>query len=372
MQFLKWLFWPPRVWDDTPSGRRAAALHDAVLFALLFAISILLSGGLSRLFNDNNQFSIPLFILTVSLVARFTRGYVWGVAASMLGVLCVNIIFTYPYWEFDVTLSGYPLTFTAMLFVSLTISMLTSRIKRQEQLQLAVETEKLRSNLLRSVSHDLRTPLTSIIGSSSVLMEDEALSPERRRELLAEINKDARWLARVTENILSVTRFSGGEVRLREEEEVIEEIVAGAIVKFRRNHPEITVQVKRPEEILLAPMDATLIEQVLLNLFDNAAAHGGHVREIHVSIARDGDTARVTVADDGAGIPADALPELFDGRRFGRSDDGRNMGIGLSVCRSILHAHGGRIHAENGANGGARLTFHLPLQIDLGGETHAQ
>ena len=233
-----------------------------------------------------------------------------------------------------------------------------------------MEVEKMRSDLLRSVSHDLRTPLTSIIGSSSVLMEDDALTPVQRNDLLSEINKDARWLARVTENILSITRFSGSAVNLRTEDEVIEEIVASAIVKFRSNHPEIAVRVDRPEEILLAQMDATLIEQVLINLFDNAAAHGGHVSEIRVSIARDGNDVRVTVADDGEGIPRDTLPHLFDGRGLARSDDGRHMGIGLSVCQSILRAHGGRIVAENGENGGARFIFHLP-QHGEGGSSHA-
>ena len=362
-RLFSWLFTPrSERMRASSNGGAPSVQRSAALFALIFAAALLLSAALSRLFDDNNQFSIPVFILAVSLIARGTRGYVWGVAASVLGVLCVNVIFTYPYWEFDMTLTGYPLTFTAMLLVSLIISTLTSRIKQQEQLRLAVEMERMRANLLRSVSHDLRTPLTSIIGSSSVLMEDEELSPEQRRELLAEINKDARWLARVTENILSITRFSGDEVRLRVEDEVIEEIVASAIVKFRRNHPEIAVQVARPDEILLAPMDATLIEQMLLNLFDNAAAHGGHVQNIRVSIARDGGAARVTVADDGAGISRDALPALFDGVRFAQSDDGRNMGIGLSVCRSIIHAHGGSISAENGADGGARFTFRLPLE----------
>ena len=365
--FFKWLF--------LPRGKRegaASVLRDAALFTLIFTVAILLSSALSRLFDDNNQFSIPMFILAVSLIARCTRGYGWGVAASVLGVLCVNVVFTYPYWEFDMTLTGYPLTFTVMLIVSLIISTLTSQIKRQEEMRLAMEMEKMRSDLLRSVSHDLRTPLTSIIGSSSVLMEDEALSPARRNDLLSEINKDARWLVRVTENILSITRFSGNGVRLHTEDEVIEEIVASAIVKFRRNHMEIAVTVDRPEEILLAPMDATLIEQVLINLFDNAAAHGGNVHNICVSIAREGDSACVTVADDGAGIPRDVLAGLFDGRGIARSDDGRHMGIGLSVCRSIIHAHGGRISAENGSNGGARFTFRLPLQSTEGEKFNAQ
>ena len=338
------------------------SFHDVVIFVLVFAISISISGFVSWHFRSNTQFSIPVFILAVTLIARFTQGYGWGVAASVLGVLSANIVFTPPFWVFDMSSAAeYPLTFGVMLVVSLIISTLTSQIKLQEELKIAMRMEQMRSNLLRAVSHDLRTPLTAIIGSSSVLMEDEGLSPERKNELLAEINKDARWLVRVTENILSITRFSGGKVHLHMEDEVVEEIVSSAIVKFRRNHPEITVSVDRPEEILLVPMDATLIEQVLINLFDNAAAHGGHVQNIRVSIATIGNRASVTVLDDGVGIPEDVLPELFDGIRFSQSDDGRHMGIGLSVCRSIIHAHGGTITARNGANGGASFRFKLPF-----------
>ena len=152
-----------------------------------------------------------------------------------------------------------------MLLVSLIVSTLTTQIKKQEQLRFDVETEKMRVNLLRSLSHDLRTPLASILGASSVLLEQENLSPEERDELAQDIQKEAHWLSRVTENILSVTKFSGSGVALKKEEEVLEEIVSSAIVKFRRHHPEVAVTVERPENILLAPMDATLIEQVLTN-----------------------------------------------------------------------------------------------------------
>lgn len=236
---------------------------------------------------------------------------------------------------------------------------------------MTIAMEKMRADLLRAVSHDLRTPLASIVGLSSVLIQDEGLTAEQRRDLLDEINKDARWLTRVTENILSITRFSGGEVHLNLEEEVMEEIVSSAIVKFHRTHADIPVLVDRPEEILLAPMDATLIEQVLINLFDNAATHGGHVREIHVSIVQEGEMLCVKVADDGVGLPRDALSEMFEGLRFSRSDDGRNMGIGLSVCKSIIQAHKGYITAKNGANGGACFTFCLPLSNEKGDLNHA-
>ena len=147
-----------------------------------------------------------------------------------------------------------------------------------------------------------RTPLASILGASSVLLEQENLSPEERDELAQDIQKEAHWLSRVTENILSVTKFSGSGVALKKEEEVLEEIVSSAIVKFRRHHPEVAVTVERPENILLAPMDATLIEQVLTNLFENAAIHGKNATAIRVTISQEPGRAAVTVEDNGAGF----------------------------------------------------------------------
>ena len=297
------------------------------------------------------------------LIARFTHGYVYGIAASLMGVVCVNYIFTYPYWEFDMTLTGYPLTFAVMLMVSISVSTLTTRIIRADQIRMEAEMEKMRANLLRSVSHDLRTPLTSIVGSSSVLLENKELNRQERDELICEINKDARWLARITENLLSVTKFSGAQVQLNKEYEVVEEIVSSAIVKFRRNHEDIRVSVQKPEEILLAPMDATLIEQVLQNLFDNAVMHGKTTSAISITITGDDQKISICVRDDGQGIQEQVFPHLFDGLASGystKSDDHRNMGIGLSVCQSILRAHGGSIHARNHEHGGACFEIHLP------------
>ena len=348
-----------------PRRRSESVLHDVALFIVLFAIAIIVSINLSRIHNDNNPFSVPLFILVVSLIARFTTGYVYGVAASLLGVFCVNYMFTYPYWEFDMSLSGYPLTFAAMLLVSICISTLTSQIKKHERMRMEAEMEKMRANLLRSVSHDLRTPLTSIVGSSSVLLEDEGLSPEQRRELVREINKDARWLARITENILSVTKFSGNQVVLRKEYEVVEEIVSSAIVNFRKNHSPVQFTVHKPEEILLAPMDATLIEQVLVNLFDNAVEHGETTTEITIDISESDNVLHMLISDNGAGIPEGVFPHLFDGQAScynSHADDRRNMGIGLCVCQSIIRAHGGAITARNNEHGGACFEITMPAK----------
>lgn len=339
-------------------------LRNTGLLILILALATLLCIAFSELLDMNRQYSLALFILAVSLIARFTDGYAYGVVASLLSVVCVNYMFTYPYWEFNLTIAGYPITFAVMLIVSILISTLTTQIKKQEKLRMVAEMEKMRANLLRSVSHDLRTPLTSIIGASSVLLENDEMQEEERRELVEEINKDARWLVRVTENILSVTKFSGTGVALKKEFEVAEEVVSGAIVKFRKNHPDMQILVHKPEEILLAPMDATLIEQVIINLFDNVCEHGKDASSIEVEIALKDEFVYITVSDNGAGIPAAKLPILFEGRiaasESAVSDNRRNMGIGLAVCRSIIRAHGGEIRAYNNDRGGASIEFKLP------------
>lgn len=350
---------------------RTEWLTDALIsFAILLAAT-LISLSLSKLHDDNNPFSMSLYILAVALIARFTHGYVHGIIASVVSVVCVNYMFTYPFWEFNLTIVGYPLTFLSMLVVSLIVSTLTSQIKRQEQMRYEMEAEKMRANLLRSVSHDLRTPLASILGASSVLMDEGASANVNRDEMLRQINREAKWLIRVMENLLSVTRFSGGSVSLKKDTEVVEEIVSSAIVKFRRNNPSISVSVTKPQEILLAPMDATLIEQVLLNLFENVVAHGENASHIEVTIARTGNLVELSVEDDGVGFPESLLKSVFDGRAMllrSQPDGRRNMGIGLSVCRSIIRAHGGDISASNRARGGGCVKFWLPCEEE---ENHA-
>lgn len=349
---------------------RESLRKKGVIWSLLFSLLVLaIAAGicllLSQVDDDNNPFAMAVFILAVVVIASHTDGYWYGIFSACAGVLCVNYFFTQPFFQFEWSIAGYPLTFTAMLLVSLIVSTLTTQIKKQEQLRFDVETEKMRVNLLRSLSHDLRTPLASILGASSVLLEQENLSREERDELARDIQKEAHWLIRVTENILSVTKFSGSGVALKKEDEVLEEIVSSAIVKFRRRHPEIAVTVERPENILLAPMDATLIEQVLTNLFENAAIHGKNATAIRVTISQEPGRAAVTVEDNGTGFSPEALEHLFDGLQpasVTHSDNRRNMGIGLNVCRSIIRAHGGDIAAENRQGGGAVIRFWLPRE----------
>lgn len=361
--FLSWLFPAPTV---RYSSTRARHLHDAFLTLMTFAAVLMISFPLSTLVHENNDFATPVFILAVAIIARYTEGYLYGVTASVLAVLLVNVIFSYPYWRFNMTLVGYPLNFAAMLVVSIMISALTAQNKRQAQYQLEADMEKTRANLLRSVSHDIRTPLTAIIGSSSLLLENDRLSPEERQELLSSIHQDARWLSQITENILSITKISGDRVELKQEPEVLEEIIGSAIGKFRKHYPTMPVTVRKPDEILLASVDPMLIEQVLLNLMNNAVIHGKTTSCVTLVMQEQGDDIAITVSDDGQGIPESVLPHLFDGSATStrQADAQRNMGIGLSVCRTIIAAHGGRIHADHTPQG-ASFTFTLPACKEL-------
>ena len=333
----------------------------------LAPLTVALLGGLTlRRFDGSGTFVPLLFVLAVMLVSRMTDGYLYGIAASILATFCVNYVFTFPFFAFNFTLAGYPLTFLVMLCVSISVGALTTQIRRQEKMRAEIETEKMRANLLRAVSHDIRTPLTSIVGAADAYLgSGEHMSEARKTSLISGIREEAQWLMRVVENLLSVTRMAGGEARIRKQTEAAEEILGEAAQKFKKQFPSVKVVLHAPDELLLVPMDATLIEQVLVNLMENAVRHGEHTTTIWLTVERTGDLALFNVTDDGCGIAPEVLPVMFDGtlRHVDQSDcDGkRNKGIGLSVCQSIVKAYSGSIMAQNLPEGGARISFILPM-----------
>lgn len=317
-----------------------------------------------QIINSIDGFAAPVFVLAVLTISLLTNGYLFGLIASVLGVVCVNFIFTYPYWSLDFTLTGYPVTFFTLLAVSVTTCTLTTRLRQQERLHNESEREKIRANLLRSVSHDIRTPLTSIVGSTSAVLDNPGLSLPEQRELLEDVRNEAQWLIRVVENLLSITRMGDSQAHITKEPEAAEEVIGEAARKFRRRFPNILTTVTVPSNLLLVPMDPILIEQVLSNLLENAAIHGKTTSQIQLAIEEDNGFARFSVTDNGQGIPPKLLPSLFSGmihHHDNASGDGkRNMGLGLSVCHAIVHAHGGTMDAKN-LDLGAEFSFRLPL-----------
>lgn len=456
------------------------------------------------------------YMLAIFLISRYTTGYIWGILASITGVITVNYLFTYPFFEFDFIRVGYPITFVGMLTVSLITSMTTIRMNsqkvealnreqilqkingfsnhlllaktRKEMLQLSIsflselnnakvlfipidaykedfsdisfleeketnefsqsttvnnniqqaildnkihsfteedkhfsflpvssaehvwgvlvlistltpvantelnqliipqlslalehysliehhqklvlesEKEKMRSNLLRAISHDLRTPLTSIIGASSTYLEaKDYLNETNKDKLIYGILEDANWLINMVENLLSVTKISQDTALVKKSLESVEEVVSEAMVRFQKRYPNSQVIVKVPKEFLMVPMDGTLIEQVIINLLENAIKHSNSKKTIELSVEKISQkSVQFSIKDFGKGIPSDLLSSIFDGIPMSeedKNDRNKGMGIGLSICKTIIVAHQGQISASNHKEG-AVFTFCLPI-----------
>ena len=293
-----------------------------------------------------------IFMLAVFVTSMYTDGYLWGVLASLASVLAVNFAFFTPYFAFNFTLPENLFSGLVMLAVSIMTSTLTTRVKKQEQLRMETEREKMRANLLRAVSHDLRTPLTSIYGACSTVTENyDSLGKEQALKLLREACEDAQWLNRMVENLLSVTRFDGEQVG----------------VKFKKRCPDVPVQLELPEDFVMIPMDSMLIQQVLMNLLENAVLHAEGMTTLTLRVFTLGSRAVFEVKDDGCGIPKERLRTLFSGTGGSDpnapADSGKHgMGIGLSVCAAIIKAHGGEIDAESRPGEGTTIRFWLETE----------
>ena len=185
-----------------------------------------------------------IFVLGVFIVSLKTQGYFWGITASLLSVLAVNYAFTYPYYAFDLISPECVTSALVMLIVAILTGTLTTKIKEQEKIKAETEKEHMRANLLRAVSHDLRTPLTTIYGSSSAIIENyDSLNKEQQIKLLGEMRQDSEWLIRMVENLLSVTRIDGGKVQLTKHPTVLEELIDAVLVKFKKRCNDQTVDV---------------------------------------------------------------------------------------------------------------------------------
>jgi two-component system sensor histidine kinase KdpD len=238
----------------------------------------------------------------------------------------------------------------------------------QRHILIESEKEKMRSNLLRAISHDLRTPLTGILGASSTILENgDSVDKAMHNKLLINIKEDSQWLIRMVENLLSVTRINEGTMNVTKTPEAAEEIVAEALSRIRKRFTNRKISVKVPDIFLLVPMDGTLIEQVLINLLENAIKHSPEDSLVEVEVKKNGNFAVFEVIDYGEGIAEQDLPYLFEGyisNEKHSSDSARGMGVGLSICMSIIKAHNGKMEASNKKSGGAIFRFMLPLEGD--------
>ena len=340
-------------------------MKDSLFMVIILCVVFLLNLFLVEQF-DTKTMTPMIFVLGVFLVSWRTQGYVFGVIASLLSVLAVNWAFTYPYWKFDLISPECISSAVVMLIVSTMTGALTTRLKKQEKLKAEAEKERMRGNLLRAVSHDLRTPLTSIYGSCSAIIENfDSIPREKQLLLLTDIQSDSQWLNRMVENLLSVTRVDADKVRLSKNSVVLEELIDALLVKFHKHYPDQIVQVSIPDEFVSIPMDPVLIEQVLMNLLENAVFHAHGMRNLWLRVVVKSKKAVFSVEDDGCGISDDRMGHLFTGLLDSETpaDSTRsNMGIGLSVCRTIIKAHGSELKGGNRTQGGAVFSFALEME----------
>ena len=238
----------------------------------------------------------------------------------------------------------------------------SANAREMEAAKLQAENEKLRANLLRSISHDLRTPLTSISGNAGILLANNAaLDEDTRRQMYGDIYDDSQWLINLVENLLAVTRIDEGRMKLQKSPQLVEDIVDEALRHISRKRSEHTIKVEYEDEFLLALCDARLIVQVLINLVDNAIKYTPVGSEITISARQQDNFAVISVADNGEGLKdKENVFRMFYTGSSAIADSRRSLGLGLSLCKSIVTAHGGEIRVSDNLPHGAVFTFTIP------------
>jgi two-component system sensor histidine kinase KdpD len=278
---------------------------------------------------------------------------VWGV----IGIYCPD----------EKSLSDNTIT-----YISLMMSQVAMALERQylsdNQHRMMVETEKetMRANLLRAVSHDLRTPLTGMIGASETLANNLDTLPQKEQlKLITYIYEDSNWLLNMVENLLSVTRIKEDGSSVKKILEPLEEVVSESISRVKKRYKDAKIEVEVPKEYILIPMDATLIEQVIINLIENALKHANTSLPVEFKVTKEETMVIFQIIDHGKGLPINRIDYIFDGYTptpNGSIDSSKGSGIGLTICKTIITAHGGTITARNGLNKGSIFTFCLPLK----------
>ena len=328
---------------------------------------------------------LPIYLLAVLGLSLTTSHWGYGVAGALVGAFAIDLVHTPPRLFLSFSTDSV-VALLILLAAALPTGLLIVRLKGQATAALegekragalakiALEREKraeslaqgetTRAALLRSISHDLRTPLTGIMGASATLLEGREMQEAAKSRLLVDIRKSAQWLLRMVENILTLTRLSTETVRPRKGAQSAEEALSQAVSIVRARFPNCRISVRLPDQPLLAPIDLTLVSQVLINLLENAVRYSPEGEPVLVTLSRAGDFAQFEVTDSGRGIPPQMLDRLFSPQKQPDQNEDKlaGAGVGLSICQTIVEAHGGVIQGQNREEGGARFTFQLPLE----------
>jgi two-component system sensor histidine kinase KdpD len=315
---------------------------------------------------DLVNIAMVYLVAVVVIALRFSRGA--AIASSVLCVAAFDMVFVPPRGTFTVDDIQYLLTFSIILGVALIISRLVDNVRRQATAQTALaveaESERIRSALLASISHDLRTPLAVMVGASSSLAErGELLSASERTTLAKSVFDQAREMSEHVAKILQMTRLEAEGITVERDWAALDEIVGSVLARLSSRLSAHRVVVELPEELPLIRVDATLIEQALGNLLENCAQHTPAGTVVLVRARHSAEELVVTVEDYGGGRSDNELERVFAKFHHGAVEGGgTDMGLGLAICRAIVRLHGGRAWAERVAGGGIAFRFALPIE----------
>lgn len=325
-------------------------LRDSLITIFILCATFFVSLAIHNVF-DAYALVSSLFVLAVFLVALSTNGVLYGLISAPICVLAVNFAFTFPFFAFDFTVQENIVSALIMIIVTLSTSALTSQLKKQKKTEREAIMQSMRADLLRAISHDLRTPLTVIYGASSTVLENyDSLSDESKQEIIENIQQDSQWLIRMVENLLSITKLDNSHVELIKSEVVLEELVDAVLMKLKKHYPDQKVSLTMPDAFITVLADAILLEQVLVNLLENAVQHAKGMTSLSLNIFTEEEKVVFEVIDDGCGMEKAKLKNIFSGYHLSENVPNehreRRMGIGLAVCSAIVKAHGGAIEAK--------------------------
>jgi two-component system sensor histidine kinase KdpD len=308
-------------------------------------------------------------VYLLGVVVASTRFSLYpSIFTALLSALGFDFFFIPPKYSFAIFDPKHLVTFAVMLVVAVTTSGLTERARRHadeaHRAEAKAQTERLRSLLLSSVSHDLRTPLAAIMGAASTMLDDEAtLADAARRDLTQTVFEEASRLHRLLTNLLYLTRLESSAIELRKEWQPIEEVIGAALTRLEPRLRDRRVVTHLADRVTYAPLDGVLIEQVLVNLVENAVRYTPVDSPIEISAFETETAVTIEVADRGPGIPAGQEEKIFE--QFYRASPKRGdggVGLGLTISSAIVRAHGGRIWVEQRPGGGAAFRFEVPRE----------
>lgn len=340
-----------------------------VVFALATGICCLLD-----YFRISDLNFLIIYVLGILITAICTKGAVYSSVLSVISVFGYNFFFTTPRYTFHFNDRMYGVTFILMFAVGIITSVITAQLKRRmsqinalhiekAQLKSNAEKEQLKATLLRSISHDLRTPLTTMKNGAELLIDNPDIDEKDRKEILSDIVSKSAWMVRLVENLLSLSRIDSEKLSVNKSPEALEEIIPQAVRNVQGILGGRKIVYDLPSDLMLIPMDATLIVQTIVNILTNAVKHTTDNGTIEIKVWNAGKHAVFRFTNDGEPIDEKDLPHIFE-MYYSSGDCKREkgVGIGLAICKLIITAHGGEIEARNTEEHKVAFEFTLPME----------